>query len=238
MTPIFVLTAASLLLQTPADSKATTETDIASVEQRFEQALEKRNRTELDSVLADPFIWVHALEGRVDSRSVFIENSMKGLGLARQYTQSSSFEKTLAVYGDTAIATARVRSRFSDGQRETWFRQSRVYVRNGGVWKLAMGQGTRMYDGPITTADLYARYAGTYAIPDGRTLKMEWDGDSLIATFPNGTRSQVFLKSPTEEAIESVDRFVFVLDNTGRVTAVRFMHGETESWRAEKAGKD
>ena len=41
-----------------------------------------------------------------------------------------------------------------------------------------------------------SRYAGTYAISDGRALRIDWDGDSLIATFPGGTRSQVFLKSP------------------------------------------
>src|SRR5262249_10539905 len=69
----------------------------------------------------------------------------------------------------------------------------------------------------------------------GRTLKMEWDGDSLIGTRPVGTRLQVFLKSPTEEApIAGSDRLVFVLDKTGHPTAVSLMHGGTEIWRAEK----
>ena len=81
---------------------------------------------------------------------------------------------------------------------------------------------------------LYSRYAGTYAISDGRVLRIEWDGDSLVATFPGGTRSQVFLKSPTEEAIASPDHFLFVLDSSGRLTTVRMMRGATEAWRAER----
>ena len=116
-TSILVFAVSTLLVfQTPADSKTITERAIASIDQRFEEALQKRDRTEVESILADPFMWVHAL-GRVASRPVFIENSIRGLGLARQYTQSSTFERTLAVYGNTAIATARVRNRFPDGRR-------------------------------------------------------------------------------------------------------------------------
>src|SRR5262245_36438053 len=235
-TSLFVFAAASLLLQTSADSKATTEGAIATVEQRFDQAIEKRDRNELESVLADPFIFVHAGHGNVDSRSVFIENAVRGLGLARQgpHAQLSTFERILAVYGNSAIVTLRRRIRFPDEQRDLWFRQSSVYVRDGEVWKLAMGHGTLMYDGPITTSTLYGRYAGTYVLQDGRTLKMEWDGDSLIGTLPGGTRSQIFLKSPTEEASERPNRLAFVLDKTGHPTTVRMMNGATEGWRAEK----
>jgi ketosteroid isomerase-like protein len=232
---IAILVAASLSsLQTPPEAKSTSERAIAEVERRFEIALEKRDRAELESVLADPFTWIHAQEGRVESRSVFIDNAVRGMGLARQYTQSATFERTLDIYGDSAIATSRVRNRFPDGGREVWFRQSRVYVREGSTWKFAMGHGTVMYDGPVTRGDLYARYAGTYAIPDGRILRMDWDGDSLIATFPGGTRSQVFLKSPTEEAIASPNRFLFTLDSTGRPTTVHMMRGTSEAWRAER----
>jgi ketosteroid isomerase-like protein len=229
-----VMAARLLSLQTTADAKSATERAIADVERRFEIAVEKRDRAELEKVLADPFTWIHAQEGRVESRSVFIDNAVRGMGLGRQYTQSATFERTLDIYGDSAIATSRVRNRFPDGGREVWFRQSRVYVREGSTWKFAMGHGTVMYDGPVTRGDLYARYAGTYAIPDGRVLKMDWDGDSLIATFPGGTRSQVFLKSPTEEAIASPNRFLFTLDSSGRPTRVRMMRGTSEAWRAER----
>lgn len=221
--------------QSATNPTAAAERAIAEVEQRFEQALEHRDRAELESVMADPFTWVHALDGRIDSRSVFIDNAARGMGLARQRNDSATFERTVAVYGDTAIVTSRVRTRSPAGDRETWFRQSRAYIRNvAGNWKLAMGQGTRMYDGPVTTSDLYARYAGIYLLQDGRRFEMKWDGDSLIARLPTGAQSQVFLKSPTEEEVASAEHFVFVLDSTGRPAAVRFVRETSELWRAQR----
>jgi hypothetical protein len=100
-----------------------------------------------------------------------------------------------------------------------------------GGWKLALGHGTPLYDGPVTSSDLYA---GTYVMGDGRTLRLESDGDSLIATLPNGPRTQIFLKSATEEATALPERFVFTLDATGRPIVVRSMRGTTETWRAER----
>ena len=210
------------------------ERAVAEVEQRLEHALDHRDKAELESVIADTFIWVHALDGRIDSRSVFIANAVRGMGLSRQRNDSSTFDRAVTVYGDAAVVTSGVRSRSPGGDRETWFRQSRVYVRGDGGWKLAMGQGTRMYDGPMTKSDLYARYAGTYLLPDSGTLLMEWDGNSLLATLPNGSRSQVFLKSPTEEAIATPEHFLFVLDGSGQPTAVRLMRDTSELWRAER----
>src|SRR5262245_62193189 len=208
-TSLFLCLVASLLVQAPADSQATTERAIANVEQRFNQAIEKRDRAELERVLADPFIMVHR-HGNVDSRSVFIEGAVRGVGLIRQrpHVQTSIFEKTLTVHGNSAIVTSRVRFRFPDEQMEGWSRQSHLYVRDGEVWKLAMWHSTDMYDGPITTSTLYGRYAGSYLLQDGRTLKVESDADSLMATFPSGSRSQIFLKSATE-AIAGPGRLIF-----------------------------
>ena len=147
---------------------------------------------------------------------------------------SMTFDRAVAVYDNTAIATSRVRTRFPDDNRETWVRQSRVYLWSDGGWKLALGHGTPLYDGPVTSANLYAKYAGTYAMGDGRTLRLDWDGDSLMATLPNGPRTQIFLKSPTEEATALPDHFVFTLDATGRPSTVRSVRGSTEIWRAER----
>ena len=235
MTYLIVLAAVVMAApQLATNPSATAERAIAEVEQRFEHALEQHDKAEIESVTAETFIWVHALDGRVDSRSVFMANAVRGMGLSRQRNDSSTFDRTVTVYGNAAVVTSRVRSRSPGGERETWLRQSRIYVRDDGGWKLSLGQGTRMYDGPVTRSDLYSRYAGTYLLPDGRRLVMEWDGDSLLATLPNGSRSQVFLKSPTEEAIATPERFLFVLDATGHPTAVRLMRDTSELWQAER----
>jgi hypothetical protein len=220
MTPWIVLAALiTASVQPAANPDAATQRAVAEVERRFEQALERRDRAALEDV---------------DSRSVFINNAARGMGLSRQRNGSTTFDRTVAVHGDTAVVTSRVRTRSADGDRETWFRQSRLYIRSATGWKMAMGQGTRMYDGPVTTSPLYARYPGVYLLQDGRRLQMEWDGDSLIATLPNGAQSQVFLKSPTEEAIATPEHFLFVLDASGHPTAVRLMRGDTELWRADR----
>lgn len=230
-----LLAAALGAMQTPAEKASDAERAIAEVEQRFNQAVEKRDGAELENVLADPFTWIHALDGRVESRATFIASVVNGQALARQRADSStSFDRALALYANTAIVTSRVRTRFPGGNRETWVRQSRVYVRDDSGWKLALGHGTPLYDGPVTTSELYGRYAGTYVMADGRTLRLDWDGDALMATLPNGPRTQIFLKSPTEEATALPEHFVFTLDATGRPTAVRSMRGSTETWRAER----
>lgn len=207
---------------------------IGLVEARFDEALEKRDRASLDGLLAESFVWIHALDGRVDSRSVFLDQTARGLGLSRQREDASAFADALAVYGSTAIRTARVRIRFKDGTRETWTRQNRVFVLVGGGWRLAAAQGTRMYDGPVTTATTYEPYAGTYVIDTQRSVRLEWDGEALQATYPSGARSQVFLKSATEEAVQGPDHFRFVLSQTGRPEAVLLLRAEEQVWRGER----
>jgi ketosteroid isomerase-like protein len=164
MVPSIVLAAIiTAVPQVATNTNGATERAIAEVEQRFEQALERRDGTELERLLADPFTWLHGLDGRLDSRSVFIANAMRGMGLSRQRNESATFERTVTVYGDAAVVTSRVRTRSPRDERETWFRQSRLYIRSAGGWMMAMGQGTRMYDGPVTRPDLYARYRNVSA---------------------------------------------------------------------------
>jgi hypothetical protein len=78
---------------------------------RFNQAVENRDPPELERVLADPFTWIHALDGRLESRSTFIVNVVNGQGLARQRADSSTTLIEQSQYGHPAIATSRVRTR-------------------------------------------------------------------------------------------------------------------------------
>jgi ketosteroid isomerase-like protein len=219
--------------------EATTQTAdaaraIAAADARFEDALDKRDTAALEAVLTESFTWLHALDGRVDSRAAFVAQTARGMGLSRQREDATTFEDSLAVYPSTAIRVTRVRVRFKDGSRETWMRQSRVFVLDGGQWKLASAQGTRMYDGPVTTATLYESYAGVYVIDAKRTLRLDWDGNALMGTYPSGTRTQVFLKSPTDEAVFGLDHLKFELNATGRPVAVQSLRGEELIWRGER----
>ncbi|HUQ87874.1 MAG TPA: DUF4440 domain-containing protein [Vicinamibacterales bacterium] len=207
---------------------------IAAADARFEDALDKRDGAALEAVLADSFTWVHALDGRFDSRATFVAQTARGMGLSRQREDATTFDNALAIYPSTAVRVSRVRVRFKDGSRETWMRQTRVFVLEGGQWKLASGQGTRMYDGPWTTARMYEPYAGSYVIDEKRSLRLEWDGDALIATYPSGTRTQLFLKSPTDEAVFGPDHLKFELNAAGAPVAVQLFRGEEVIWRAAR----
>jgi ketosteroid isomerase-like protein len=231
MLGLFLTFALTALQTSPATSVAQA---VAAVDAQFDEALANRSRPALEELLAHPFLWIHALEGRIDDRETFLTQSTRGMGLARQHEETTTFDSRLDVHGTTAISTARLRVRFGDGLREVWWRQTRVYVLEGEAWKLASGQGTRMYDGPPTIAGLYARYAGTYAIDASRTLKLEWDGNSLLGTLPSGAQMQVFLKSATEEAASGPDHFTFTLDPSGTPIAATLMRGEERLWRAER----
>ena len=106
-----------------------------------------------------------------------------------------------------------------------------MYVKEDDGWKFAYHQGTSIYNGPFTDSNLYQRYAGTYVLRAGRMFKLDWNGGALMATGTNGSRQQIFLKSPTETTTEN---YLFVLDCSGRPSAVRLMRGDTEVWRAER----
>jgi hypothetical protein len=209
--------------------------EIAQVEERIDSALARRDTATLSPLVADSFRFVHAMDGRVDTRATWLADAARGIALSRQRNTLLTFDTTLTVYGGyTAVRTSRIRIRITAAPRESWLQQTRVYVREPGGWRLAYGQGTRLYDGPVIDTALYRRYAGTYAIDSARSLVLDWDGYALMATWPNGTRVQTFLASPTDELVASPDlgRLRFTLGADGRPTAVSMVRDTTVLWRA------
>ena len=211
--------------------------EIADVEARIDSALARRDTTALVRLVADSFTFVHAMDGRVDSRATWLADAARGMALSRQRNARMAFDTTVTVYGGyTAVRTARVRLRIADAPRESWLQQTMMYVRQPDGWRLAHGQGTRIYDGPVIDTALYRRYAGTYAIDSTRSLVLEWDGYALMARWPNGTRVQTFLASPTDELVASPDlaRLRFTLGSDGRPSTISSVRGTTVLWRAQR----
>jgi len=207
---------------------------IDGLERALDSALQARDREKLDALLATPFTWVHTA-GMVESRESWLDQAAKGRAFIRQRAQVEEIETSLAAFpNDSAIRTARLRFRSPDNTLETWMIQTRIYVRQSGAWKLAGGQGTRMYEGPPIRAELYSRYAARYRLTDGRELTIDWDGTSLFARFPNGNRYQIFLKSPTEEATLGSSKLRFEVDASGTPTTAISMSGDVEIWRARR----
>lgn len=212
--------------------------DLAAAESRLAAGLAARDAKLLDPLIADPFTWVHASDGRVDDRKTWLESAARGMALSGQRNARSEHGSTLATYGEpahTAVRVARVRLQFP--KRESWIRQTHTWVRDAaGAWKLAMGQGVVMYDGPPLDAELHARYAGTFAVGDGRRLTLTWQDQMLLATFPNGAQTQVFLASPTEEVVRTPNAGAlrFELDERGHPRSAALVRAGEEIWRARR----
>jgi ketosteroid isomerase-like protein len=225
---------------TAAESQAPRD-DIDALEQRFVAALEARDRPALEKMLTDRFTWIHASDGRVDSRETWLQNAARGMALAGQKSTRTEYGASVELYGapqpSSAIRIARIRLVDVTNKRESWLRQSHVLVRGeDGAWRIAMGQGVVMYEGPPLDAGLHQRYAGTYIISPERKLLLAWEDDGLQATFPTGAKTQIFLASPTEEASRTIGagRFKFTLGNDGRPIAVSLVRGNQEVWRAKR----
>jgi len=227
-------------LLAPVTNAATPEEEIATLESQLEAGLAARDRKLLEPLIAEPFTWVHGSDGRIDQREDWLANAARGMALSGQRSARSEHGATLIFYGDpvhTAIRVARVRLLDPSGKRESWMRQTHTLVRSSaGKWQLVMGQGVIMYDGPVLDPALHSRYAGVYMLGDGRQLVLEWTDGALLATFPSGAHTQIFLASPTLEAIRNpaAGTLMFTLDGSGSPTHAALVRAGQEQWRAAK----
>jgi hypothetical protein len=91
---------------------ATPEEEIATLESQLEAGLAARDRKLLEPLIAEPFTWVHASDGRVDQREDWLANAARGMALAGQRSARSEHGATIVFYGDpvhTAVRVVRVR---------------------------------------------------------------------------------------------------------------------------------
>lgn len=225
--------------QAPSSGAATAAVErvVAGIDSR----LARRDRAALEPLIAGSFTWVHASDGRVDGREAWLANAARGMAMSGQRNVRSVHGVAVVFHGGasphTAVRTSRVRLRDTTNARESWIRQSQVLVREAdGAWRLAFGQGTMLYEGAPQDPALLARYAGTYVIGPGRALTLDWEDGALFATLPNGARGQIFLASPTEEAVRTVGagQLRFTLGADGRPATAAMVRNGSEVWRATR----
>jgi len=224
-----------------AENAKAAQSAIDEVEQRFARSLDARDRAGLEPLLADQFIWVHASDGRVDTRDAWLQNAARGIALSGQRSERAEYGPSTQLLGapqpTTAIRIARIRLVDAPNKRESWLRQTHVLVRGeDGIWRIAMGQGVFMYDGPVLDMALHQRYVGAYIISPERKLVLTWQEGTLHAIFPNGSATEIFLASPAEEASRTpgAGRLKFTLGDDGRPIAASLVRGEQEVWRAKR----
>ncbi|HZZ91953.1 MAG TPA: nuclear transport factor 2 family protein [Usitatibacter sp.] len=227
-------TASSMAVQPAA---ASPEAAIDAQEARFTAALANRDVPSLERLVAESFTWQHP-EGRVDSREAFLAGVVHGVAHEGRHDLRQEYGPSLALNGASATRTARVRLRDRAGTHETWLREDHAFTRTaGGEWRLASARNAILYEGAPLSDSLHSRYGGSFAVEPGRVLRLVWSGGILVATFPDGSSRQVFLVSPTEEAVRDpqAGHLRFTLSDDGRPATVALVRNGQEIWRATRS---
>jgi ketosteroid isomerase-like protein len=137
------------------------------------------------------------------------------------------------VYGDTAVARYRV-TEYSElaGQRisfQVW--RNETHVRRGGVWRLVAGGESEIPQDPaVAKVDpkVYDAYVGQYEYAPGVIDTVIREGDHLLVQVTGQGKEEVFPENETTYFGKQQNwRMIFVKDEQGRVTSVRFrQHGQ------------
>lgn len=133
---------ATLLLATALLAFPATQDEVAQAEKAWAAAVIKGDVAALDRLLAPELIYTHS-SGVVEDRKAYFGRIKSG-GL--KYESIEHEEITVKPYGDAAILHCKVRMKgVSDGQPfNTSAVMTHVWVKQGGAWRLAAHQTTRL----------------------------------------------------------------------------------------------
>lgn len=128
--------------RTPANK--TTESDdaktVAQLDERFQAAVKENDTDTMDKILADDFILVTG-SGKVFNKQELLAEARSH---SAKYEHQEDSERTVRVWGDTAVVTARLWVKgVSDGKPidyTLWF--SDTYVRTPAGWQYVFGQAS------------------------------------------------------------------------------------------------
>jgi ketosteroid isomerase-like protein len=125
-----------------AGSAAGPDEVIVSAEKAWATAVKGRDLAALERIYAPDLIYAHST-GSIESKSKYLERLKSGV----QRYDSISFETTRVVlYGDTAVSHSILRMTGSNdrGPFDDHLMMMHVWVRQGGLWRLAAHQTTKI----------------------------------------------------------------------------------------------
>jgi uncharacterized protein (TIGR02246 family) len=143
--------AALLALFTPVAGPAAPHTEAPSAEaerqvreahaRRFE-VLVQGDTAAVAPLLADDLVYIHA-SGQVETKAQLLEALASG---RLRYRAIAAPDAVVRVYGEAAVVTGRADVQATAGGQDVAFasRYLAVYVREGGAWRLAAWQNTRL----------------------------------------------------------------------------------------------
>lgn len=133
----FMMVTTILLAATLASSDAAA---VADLDTRYQAAVARNDASTMDRILADNFVLVTGT-GKVYSKGDLLAEARSHSVL---YARQDDRERTVRVYGDTAIVTAKLMAKGSENGKpfdyHLWF--SDVYVRQSNGWRYVFGQAS------------------------------------------------------------------------------------------------
>ncbi len=135
------------LMFRPADNRVSTSKDssndqevIAALDAEFQAAVKKNDADTMARLLADDFILVTG-SGKHFTKPDLVDEARSGRIV---YTHQEDTDRTVHVWGDSAVVTAKLWEQGTDGGRPfdytVWF--SDTYVRTTGGWRYVFGQSS------------------------------------------------------------------------------------------------
>jgi len=116
----------------------TLETTVAKLDDDYQAAVARNDAATMDRILADGFVLVNGI-GRVFTKDDLLEEARSGRIV---YERQDDSERTVRVYGDTAVVTALLWAKGTEDGRpfeyHVWF--SDTYARTPDGWKYVFGQ--------------------------------------------------------------------------------------------------
>jgi ketosteroid isomerase-like protein len=113
---------------------------VAELDRRFQLAVKHNDWKAMDEILADDHVLVLG-DGRVETKADALRDAMAGTAA---YERQDESEKTVRVWGDTAVVTAKLWIKGVRAGRPVEYRlwYSDTYVRGPGGWRYCLGQAS------------------------------------------------------------------------------------------------
>lgn len=131
---------AAIALKVADASVADDKTAVAALDAEYQAAVQKNDAATMDRILADDFVLVTG-SGKSHDKAELLADARSG---NPPYEHNDELEKTVRVWGDTAIVTVKLWEKGVDAGKPFdhtfWF--SDIYVRTAAGWKYVFGQAS------------------------------------------------------------------------------------------------
>ena len=219
-----ILIASTFSAQAQSDSREAVIRQVDDLRGMILAALKSQDRAALQRLVTPDFAFVHST-GNVDDAKAFME-------FRERIVPERSWEEQPPAYlvsADTVVRTGFGGNRVP-GRGDDLYRGVDVYVRQGGQWRWAFHQTTRVPRKPqfVSVADaLLSEYAGRYVSDEGAQYVVSKESGGLVLEGQQGRTSYKPQSESTFNAHPLPVNIVFLRDASGRVTRMEMHRRES-----------